>query len=220
MYWNRDEESWTKFTELPDYYTNCHKWSVCAGDGRIFVSGGFHIDNDSDLCEGSSQVWMWHNNSWKALPPMIHGRWSHGFVYADKKLFVFGGKSRRHYMPKCLRFNEFLDLKLLEKSGDAESLLMTLSWQNLSNLKFTFHSPQLSVLGDSIYLSGMVSYDGSVRAEIYRFSISKLTKKKLSDMPFSAWGGVATTVGDNIFVFGIEHQSMCRRYTPSTDTWW
>ena len=223
MYWNMDEESWTKFTELPDSYTNCHEWSVCAGDGRIFVSGGFHIENEPGHLEGSSQVWMWHNNSWKALPPMIHGRWSHGFVYADRKLFVFGGKSHRRNsnQAKCLKSNEFLDLKHLEQSGDAESLL-TLSWQKMSNMKFTFHSPQLSVLGDSIYMSGMVCYGDSFRCEIYHFSISKRALKKLSIMPMSFRRGVSATVCDNIYVFGNSNESMnCvrSRYTPSTDTW-
>ena len=220
MYWNRDEETWTKFTELPDSYINCHKWSVCAGDGRIFVSGGFYRDNESGHFEGSSQVWMWHNNSWKALPPMIHGRWSHGFVYADRKLFVFGGKSHRRNKAKCLKSNEFLDLKHLEQSGDAESLLMTLSWKKMSNMKFTFHSPQLCVLGDSIYLAGMACSNNSFRGEIYHFSISKRAIKKLSNMPLRFRWGVSATVCDNIYVFGDRNQSVCSRYTPSTDTWY
>ena len=217
IYWDRVEESWTKFTELPNCYTDCYEWSVCVGDGRIFVSGGYHVE--SSHSEGSSQVWMWHNNSWKALPPMIHGRWAHGFVYADKKLFVFGGKSHKQNRIKCLKYNEFLDLKPLEQSGDTVSLLGTLSWQQTTTMKFRFHSPLISILGDSIYLLGMSGFSFlTFKENAYRFSISKHTLKKLSNVPFNAGVGVSTTVGDNIFVFGDKHPQLAR-YTPSTDTW-
>ena len=222
MYWNRNEEYWFNFTELPNYYTNCYEWSVCAGDGRtIFVSGGYHKDNESGLHQGSSQVWMWHNNGWKALPTMIQGRWAHGFVYADKKLFVFGGKARKQNDHiQCLKSNEFLDLKSLEQGLDTESFLTSHKWKKARNMKFCFHSPLLSILGDYIYLLGMAVRGNNIfRQEIYRFNISKHTMTKLSDIPFSLWGGVATTVADNIFAFGIKHQTMCMRYTPSTDTW-
>ena len=219
MYWNRAEESWTKFTELPNYYTNCCHWSVCAGGGRIFVSGGYHTDSESVEQEGSAKVWMWHNNSWEALPPMIHGRYKHGFVYAAKKIFVFGGKLYYRDHLKCLNSNEFLDLESLEEGGSAECLLVNQNWQKTTRMKFCFHSPLISVLHDNIYLLGTSGRTKTFRGKTYCFNISKQTMTKMADSPSGFTGAVSTTVGNNIFVFGTKHRSMCMRYTPSTDTW-
>ena len=40
--WNRTDQEWCKFTELPPHYDQCFEWTVTVASDRFFVTGGYH----------------------------------------------------------------------------------------------------------------------------------------------------------------------------------
>ncbi len=211
MCWNRTEETWSKFTELPQHYLNVAKWEICATDGRIFVSGGISNDVLQDVEHAIATVWMWHNNTWTALPPMKQGRCEHGMVYANNKLFCFGGK----FLNKILNNNsqrlnsiEFLDLQQ-----------PATSWTRTTRMKKKFSSPLISVLGDNIYILGMFGAGSKFIRDTFVYSISHQKLTAAAPMPNDLYNGKAITVGQEIFVFSMQQRESCMSYTPATDTW-
>ncbi len=222
MYWDRTH--WTKFTDMPSHYTNIRQWTTCVSDNRIFISGG--CDPTKRCRSGSSAVYMWHQNSWTALPDMIEGRWHHGMVFANNKLFCFGGKSKRNERNRdvLLKSIEVLDLQLLMQDQVTDtSAAVSCQWTKARNMKHKFHSPLLSVFGDNIYMFGLNMYN-QFKPETFAYNIStrKMTNKAV--MPFTddfTKSGGSITVGQDIFVFCQDLWSKCAfmKYTPVSDTW-
>jgi hypothetical protein len=218
MYWSRTEQKWQRFTELPVHCVSCRQWRVCGTDGRIFISGGYNVNEETGFWEGCNEVWMYENNTWTALPPMLRGRWAHGMVIASNKLFCFGGKSRKQgsYITH-LKHNEYLDLSRL--SQDIGSSTTSCEWKSTKSMKFNFYNPRVSVFGECIYLLGMLGCPNGFISATYEYNIARRSLSQKASMPAAAHNGESIVHGDHIYVFGMEHRDVCMRYAPGTDTW-
>ena len=217
MYWQRSEQQWTKFTELPTHFSRCRQWKVYATNNLLFVSGGFTKDTESNSILGCKEAWMYYKKKWIQLPNMTQGRWSHGVIAAKGLLFSFGGKSHKeNTYTSHLKHNEYMHLDYYFNEYDHPPLC----WIFTTSMKFKFYDPILTTDSkeENIYILGMNGCPTRFVRHTYAYNIHKRGLTPKACIPEDAMGAAAVNVGEDMYVVGGE-SGVCLQYTPALDTW-
>ena len=237
--WRRTEHEWCEFSKLPEHYDQCFQWEVTAAGDRFFVTGGYKLNTETGYSEGCADVWMWWEGKWHCCPRLLQGRWMHGAVYAMNTLFVFGGKSRQKgNCDKLLKINECLSMESLEKNlryssatdrqenigqdvdANTASQNEQKGWQKITSMKNNFYCPHLNVIGENIYLVGMLNYSFNSIGQVYEYNIRSRRFKQLpTNIPAKDHRYTTLTVGEKIYLMGGRDDPVNLCYTPATNTW-
>jgi len=174
-------DGWRPLTPMPD---NISQFSVAAGTGRVFVTGG----RNNATARLSSALWMYAPETavWLELGSLPSPRADHVSYFDGKRLFVFGGIGQD--AARVQSFNP-----------------TTGKWSNWKNrMPVPVSGAATARRGDEIVLAGGIDSRGRPVKAVQAFNLKSGQWRRLPSLPLAVSGGaLAVLKGDLHFAGGF-----------------
>jgi N-acetylneuraminic acid mutarotase len=206
-------DKWDRVSSLPEPVDHA---AAASYGGKLFVVGGYTIVEGERIPTNKLFIYDPLTDGWKEMQPMSTSRGGIIANIINGILYVIGGQDSSR---KTVNINEAYDPK-------------TDSWKERQAMPTSRHHIASSVVDGKVYVFGGRQTDKSPDINIdtneaYDPQLDKWTS--LKSMPTKRSGLSATSIGNEIYVFGGEHPfkndeplktfDNTEIYNPKTDTW-
>ena len=172
-------DGWRPLTPLPVEISNA---SIAAGTGRVFVSGG-RENNGARL---ASSLWMYAPDTaiWLELSAMPSARADHVSVFANDRLFVFGGVGR--------------------DVGRVQSYHLTKGrWSSWKNpMPVPVSTAAFARRGDEVIIAGGLNAAGRPVKNVQAFNLKTGAWRQLPPLPVAVTGGALGVIDGGLHFAG------------------
>jgi hypothetical protein len=173
--------------------------SLVSHAGLLYRAGGMKALNASGQPEdlhSVSEVAAFDPRSqrWSDLPPLPEPRSSHDAVVLENRLYVLGGWSLG---------GDTLDARWMD-TAYALDLADPQSWQPLPKAPFQRRAVAAAGLGRAIYVLGGIDNLGKTSRRVDVLDLESDQWLKGPELPFDGFGVSAFTVGERLFVSGMD----------------
>ncbi len=172
-------DGWRPLTPMP---VNISQFSVAAGTGRVFVTGG----RDNATARLSSELWMYAPDTavWLELGDLPSPRADHASYFDGKRLFVFGGIGQQ--AAQVQSFNP-----------------ATGKWSNWKNpMPVPVSAAAMARRGNEIILAGGINTRGRPVKAVQAFNIKTGQWRNLPDLPIAVSGGALGVLDNDLHFAG------------------
>jgi N-acetylneuraminic acid mutarotase len=172
-------DGWRPLTPLP---TSLSDFSLAAGGGRVFVSGG----HDSETLQASQKLWMYAPESgvWFELADMPFARSGHASFVVGNSVYIMGGRGEQAAYVQ--RYN-----------------LDTGAWQQTtSQMPLPVTNAALARFGSDFVLAGGTTIDGRDTATVQAFSPASDSWRVLVSIPAASSAGALGEVDGRLHYAG------------------
>ena len=172
-------DGWRPLTPLP---ASLSHFSLAAGAGRVFVSGG----RDAETAALSDKLWMYapENALWLELATMPSKRSGHTSFVSQNQVFIIGGDG--------------------EQVARVESYdLDNGRWKQWpSEMPVAVANSAVAKFGEEYIFAGGTNAQGKDVAAVQAFNPQKGSWRRLKDLPRAASGGALGEVGGHLHYAG------------------
>ncbi|NTW62128.1 hypothetical protein HGB25_01805, partial [Candidatus Saccharibacteria bacterium] len=197
---------WTKVGDMPE---NRYAHTVDEINGKIYIVGGIH--NENDPFPTTALVYDTTTKNWNNIP-LISTEYKvfHTSCVVDDKLYVIGGWTGNP--------TNFGKMEMFDP--------ITGLWSSKSPMPTPRANLSCAAIGNKIYVVGgmdISNWPGLKTLEVY--DISTDTWATLADMPTGRWGLRAVAVNGKLYIFGGRTDvqghayASVEVYDPLTNNW-
>lgn len=172
-------DGWRPLTPMP---VALSQFSLAAGTGRVFVSGG----RDNRNAKIAADLWMYAPETaiWLELGSLPSPRADHISTFDGKRLFLFGG--------------------IGPDAGRVQSYnLQTGKWSTWNNpMPVAVSAAAATKFGDEIIIAGGLDARGRAVKNVQAFNIKTGLWRQLPPLPLAVTGGALGVLEDGLHFFG------------------